>query len=198
MGSVREAVVAGLARGRGLVFAEAATVHRPTYCGRSILAPNSSFSDARCTDARGYVPVEWWIMSATEARNDVPRPDEGLTALLLPGPGPARVFFRDALAGAADLLLGDYAAQWPLTKILDIGGPAVQPSFPGAPEVPPIPAHVHAGDVVCGRCQGGGKLEAYFFPPLHVPPCVRNPAKHLCVHEYTVRASAGTTWKWVR
>lgn len=38
------------------------------------------------------------------------------------------------------------------------------------PEVPPIPCHVHAGDVKDGRCVGHGKTEAYFFPPLNVPP----------------------------
>jgi len=38
------------------------------------------------------------------------------------------------------------------------------------PEAPPIPCHVHAGEVVGGRCVGHGKTEAYFFPPLDVPP----------------------------
>ena len=38
------------------------------------------------------------------------------------------------------------------------------------PEVPPIPCHVHAGDVKDGCCVGHGKTEAYFFPPLDVPP----------------------------
>ena len=37
-------------------------------------------------------------------------------------------------------------------------------------EVPPIPCHVHAGEVVGGKCVGHGKTEAYFFPPLDVPP----------------------------
>ncbi len=36
--------------------------------------------------------------------------------------------------------------------------------------MPPIPCHVHAGDVVDGCCMGHGKTEAYFFPPLDVPP----------------------------
>ncbi len=40
----------------------------------------------------------------------------------------------------------------------------------GETEVPPIPCHVHAGDVVDGCCVGHGKTEAYFFPPLDVPP----------------------------
>ena len=38
------------------------------------------------------------------------------------------------------------------------------------PEVPPIPCHVHAGEVVGGKCVGHGKTEAYFFPPVDVPP----------------------------
>lgn len=44
------------------------------------------------------------------------------------------------------------------------------PSSPAYPEVPPIPCHVHAGEVREGRCVGHGKTEAYFFPPLDVPP----------------------------
>lgn len=38
------------------------------------------------------------------------------------------------------------------------------------PEAPPIPCHVHAGEVSKGQCVGHGKTEAYFFPPLHVVP----------------------------
>ncbi len=37
-------------------------------------------------------------------------------------------------------------------------------------EAPPIPCHVHAGEVSGGTCVGHGKTEAYFFPPLDVPP----------------------------
>lgn len=37
-------------------------------------------------------------------------------------------------------------------------------------EAPPIPCHVHAGEVSGGRCVGHGKTEAYFFPPLDIPP----------------------------
>ncbi len=40
----------------------------------------------------------------------------------------------------------------------------------GDPEAPPIPCHVHAGDVHDGKCVGHGKTEAYFFPPLDVFP----------------------------
>jgi len=66
----------------------------------------------------------------------------------------------------------DYDATWPLTKVLDIGGTAVTPTFgdEDEPEAPPIPCHTHAGDVVEGKVVGPGKLEAYFFPPVDVPP----------------------------
>lgn len=37
-------------------------------------------------------------------------------------------------------------------------------------EVPPIPCHVHAGEVIGRCCVGQGKTEAYFFPPVDVPP----------------------------
>ena len=36
--------------------------------------------------------------------------------------------------------------------------------------MPPIPCHVHAGEVVGSHCVGRGKTEAYFFPPVSVPP----------------------------
>ena len=42
--------------------------------------------------------------------------------------------------------------------------------YAGEEEAPPIPCHVHSGDIVGGRCVGHGKTEAYFFPPLNVPP----------------------------
>lgn len=106
-------------------------------------------------------------MSKTQAINPIVKESEGLTKLFIQD---RLVFFAEALEVAPQLLLGAYADKWPLTKVLDIGGAAVQPSFGGDPEVPPIPCHVHAGQVVDGRCTGCGKLEAYFFPPLDVPP----------------------------
>ena len=51
-----------------------------TFCGQNILAPNSDFSPEN-VDERGYVPVEWWIMSKTQAENPVPKEGEGLTKL---------------------------------------------------------------------------------------------------------------------
>eukprot|EP00048_Salpingoeca_helianthica_P021735 m.14158 g.14158 ORF g.14158 m.14158 type:complete len:400 (+) comp6348_c0_seq1:23-1222(+) len=159
------AVEAQLRRDRGILFARPAIVHRGSYCGRSLIAPNSEFKEG-VVDARGYVPVEWWIMSKTQALNPICIEGEGLTKLLLDG---GEIAFA-SVAAAVPALLGEYASKWPLTKVLDIGGKPVVPSFGGDPESPPIPCHVHAGQVVNGRCQGCGKLEAYFLPPLNVPP----------------------------
>eukprot|EP00047_Mylnosiga_fluctuans_P005291 m.239624 g.239624 ORF g.239624 m.239624 type:complete len:399 (-) comp13508_c0_seq1:80-1276(-) len=155
-----------VAANHGVVFAKPAIVYRKSYCGRSLIAPNSAFVEG-IMDDRGYVPVEWWIMSKTVALNPICKDKEGLTSLLL---GDREVPFVDALAADEAALLGAYGSKWPLTKVLDIGGPAVKPSFTSDEEAPPIPCHVHAGQVVDGKCQGCGKLEAYFFPPLDVPP----------------------------
>ena len=223
-----EAVVAAvrvtLAQQGGVVFAHPTIVHRVTYSGRGIIAPNTAFT-ADMTDDRGYVPVERWIMSMTEACNPVPRAGEGLSTVLLRTPQPASTASTastassDAADGppavltctlkhaveahpdAARLLLGACAREWPLTKVLDIGGNAVRPTFTaptpepapaqeasatnasgsssGPPtaadyEVPGIPCHVHAGTAVDGACDmRRGKLEAYFFPPVDVPPYSR-------------------------
>ena len=144
-----------------------AIVHRGTYAGRSILAKNSKKAPDTVDD-RGYLPVEWWIMSKTEALNPVVKKGEGLTVLNV---GDGKVSFKAAIEVAEKKLLGDHEASWPLTKVLDIGGSTVSPSF-GGKEVPPIPCHVHCGDYDpnCSACTGQGKLEAYFFPPLDVPP----------------------------
>lgn len=48
----------------GVLFAKQCIVHRVTYSGRDIIAPNSAFS-ADKVDERGYVPVERWILSKT-------------------------------------------------------------------------------------------------------------------------------------
>lgn len=62
---------------RGVVFSQPAIVHRAMYSGRGIIAPNEQFSPNR-VDRRGYLPVEWWIMSKTEARNTTPIKNEGI------------------------------------------------------------------------------------------------------------------------
>ncbi len=36
----------------------------------------------------------------------------------------------------------------------------------GGEETPPIPCHVHSGNCVGGHLCGGGKLEAYHYPPV--------------------------------
>ena len=60
----------------GVIFAIPAVVHRAMYSGRGIIAPNTDFSSG-LVDSRGYLPVEWWVMSKTEARNSVPIQNEG-------------------------------------------------------------------------------------------------------------------------
>jgi len=37
-------------------------------------------------------------------------------------------------------------------------------------EVPPIPAHIHSGQIINGKVIGPGKKEAYFMPPLDIAP----------------------------
>jgi len=123
-------------------------------------------------DDRGYVPTEWWIMSKTPAENTVTKDKEGLTSIKLGADKDGNlksVLLTEALDLAEEALMGKYRNQWPLTKVLDIGGANAKPSF-GGEEVPPIPPHVHAGYICDGCCGGQGKLEAYFFPPLDVPP----------------------------
>jgi len=60
----------------GMVFANRAVVHRAMYSGRNIIAPNAEFSPD-LMDGRGYLPVEWWIMSRTKAKNAEARANEG-------------------------------------------------------------------------------------------------------------------------
>lgn len=161
----------------GVVFAEPALVGRAMFTGRDIIAKNSRFAPGY-QDERGYLPVEWWIMSMTAAGNDLPKPAEGVTRLILDDGD--RVPLNEAAVAAGDVLFGEYLARWPLTKVLDIGGEPVVPDFgpfrhvSAEPEVPPIPFHVHAGTVVDGRIHPPGKLEAYFFLPVDVPPYNRD------------------------
>ena len=157
----------------GVIFASPAFVGRGIYAGRGIIAQNTDF-DPSMTDNRGYLPVEWWIMSKTVAKNAIPLENEGLTSLIVCG---KKVHLTEALQVAETELMGKYSQSWPLTKVLDIGGPARVPKYTSTAsehkdeaEVPPIPCHVHAGEVVKGVCVGPGKTESYFFPPTNVPP----------------------------
>ena len=56
-------------------------MHRGMYTGRGIIAPNTQPTQDM-VDERGYLPVEWWIMSRTAARNAVPVENEGAQLLL--------------------------------------------------------------------------------------------------------------------
>ena len=61
---------------QGILFASPAIVHRAMYAGRGIVAPNIEFRSG-LVDSRGYLPVEWWIMSKTMAENAEPKENEG-------------------------------------------------------------------------------------------------------------------------
>src|SRR3989338_6122610 len=114
-------------------------------------------------------------MSKTTAENDKPKENEGLSYIFIDSEGKEeKLLFKDAVDIAQEELLGEYTQHWPLTKILDIGGEPVRTSFSFAEEVPPIPCHVHSGEIRNGKAQGPGKLEAYFFPPVDVPPYKQN------------------------
>eukprot|EP00927_Polykrikos_kofoidii_P048746 TRINITY_DN42960_c0_g1_i1.p1 TRINITY_DN42960_c0_g1~~TRINITY_DN42960_c0_g1_i1.p1 ORF type:complete len:572 (-),score=78.25 TRINITY_DN42960_c0_g1_i1:112-1827(-) len=161
----RDAVQKKLQATGGVILAASTLVHREMYNGRNVLAPNSGPAYA---DKRGYVPVERWIMSKTVAENPITVEGEGIS-MLLTQEGEVRL--DDACDDHATefLLFGPYSKNWPLTKVLDIGGELWQPSFAkeGDLEVPPVPAHVHPGYAKNGVCcMKEGKLEAYFFPPV--------------------------------
>lgn len=49
----------------------------------------------------------------------------------------------DAAKLAEKELFGEHMKNWPLTKILDIGGEAVSTTFSNEKEIPPIPPHVN-------------------------------------------------------
>ena len=172
MAEARELISDMLVKQKGTLFAKPAMVCRQMYAGRDIIAKNSKF-ESGYVDERGYLPVEWWIMSKTHAKNPKELQDEGVTRLLV---GSQEVLFSTALSVTGELLLGNYVDTWPLTKLLDIGGSPVTPRYTDATtrtltsEIPPIPCHVHAGEVVNGRCIPPGKSEAYFFPPTNIPP----------------------------
>jgi hypothetical protein len=178
---LRRAIERAIREQRGTILARPAIVHRNTYRGRGIIGDNARI-DSAAADERGFLPVEWWIMSLTEAQNSIPRAGEGITGLVLRSARAERsIPLTDAVAAAGDLLFGvslagtsppfdAVAEKWPLIKLLDIGGESIRPTFSDEPEVPPIPAHVHGGAVVRGRVVKPGKLEAYFFPPTDVGP----------------------------
>ena len=137
------------------MFAKPAIVSRVMYRGRNVIAPSNDSQ----TDDRGYYAVEcvttflnrvltytrWWIMSLTQAGNEILRAGEGISSaqlyccsstfvtllidILLPGTPCKEVPFTKAVEVAEKELLGTYKAQWPLTKILDIGGKPMPTSF---------------------------------------------------------------------
>ena len=152
---------------KGILFAESSFVYRGTYSGRDIISKNSRF-ELSYTDTRGYVPVEWWVMSLTQAENEKRIDGEGITTIKLASGN--NISFKKVSKIAENEIFGSFLNQWPLTKILDIGGLPQKTSFSSELEIPPIPPHVHSGNIIDGKAVKPGKLEAYFFPPLDIPP----------------------------
>lgn len=148
-----------LEQNSGVLFAHSAIVWRSTY-GGSGLFQAAAGARPEYAGRPGYRPVEWWIMSATDAENQLSVEGEGSTHLELAGGHCASV--REMLDSSS--FFGDAASRWPLIKILDIGGEPVRTDR-GTRERPPIPPHVHSGYVRDGKLVGPGKHEAYFFLP---------------------------------
>ena len=154
---------------QGLLPCRPELVHRGTFCGRGLLGRNQTRT-AEDADSRGYVPVEWWIASTTKAQNPLPKLNEreGITKIHLNIDSDPTVSIEIGL----DHVMSELKAtcDWPLVKLLDIGGKGVKVNFSNEKEmkieIPPIPAHVHRGDIVNGHPTGYGKYEAYFFPPV--------------------------------
>ncbi|CAG5096894.1 Oidioi.mRNA.OKI2018_I69.XSR.g14833.t1.cds [Oikopleura dioica] len=140
----------------GILFGRETIVYRGSYNGNNFLGKNSSDEEP---DQRGYWPVERWILSLVEAQNPVKLTGEGLTKVQ-----GYDFSFLDAVNACEERLLGTFRDSWPLIKVLDIGGKLTQTSF-GTNEIPPIPAHIHAG---CTKDRNNqiscGKAEAQFFP----------------------------------
>ena len=156
---IDELLKATLEQNAGVLFAHSAIVWRSTYRGSGLFRAAAK----ACPESAGrpgYRPVEWWIMSATDAENQLSVEGEGSTQVELAEGHRASV--REVLDSSS--FFGDAASRWPLIKILDIGGEPVQTDM-GTQERPPIPPHVHSGYVRDGRLVGPGKYEAYFFLP---------------------------------
>ena len=166
----KEEVLDTIKKQKGILFAIPSIVFRESYSGRDIIAKNSKF-EKDYTDERNYLPVEWWVMSATMAENEKKKENEGLTKIKI---NSKLIFLKDIITISEKEVIGNYSKVWPLTKILDIGGTPVKTSFSEIEEVPPIPTHIHSGCIKNGELEAPGKLEAYFFPPVNIPPYNKN------------------------
>ena len=176
----------------GVILSKQCIVNRITFTGRNVLGYNDSIDpmDKHKTDQdhRGYVPVESWILSHTETVNAIPIKNEGISQLRLIQSdnvdNEALIYFNQLLSNkeCKNILFGPEfdLKQWPLIKILDIGGNKV--SHNGQLESPPIPCHVHYGiiDSQTGQHILPAKDEAYFFPPS--PDFAKNQTDNEIVH----------------
>ena len=165
--NLRDIIQTTLDEQQGVIFTKSALVYRDRYNGRGILGKNSSFDATDEHGRKGYVPVELWVMSFVHAENPVSVGREGFTeSRLCDG---SAIGLDRAVEVAGDVLFGPYAKDWPLTKILDIGGEPKKPKYSdgaeGELEFRPIPPHVHPGITENGKFVPPGKWEAYYYPP---------------------------------
>jgi hypothetical protein len=140
-----------LAAGDGVLRLE------PAWVARSFLPPGRRLGladEAYDVGPRGAV-CERWLASTTAADNQVPHPDEGLSAVTTEDG--SRLLLADVVAAAPQQVLGDaYAASHPaglgrLAKIFDYGAR--------------LPFHVHPPQEYASRVGRRQKDEAYHFLP---------------------------------
>ena len=173
-----------LATNHGILFLEPTVVYRATFTGNNIVGKNSignsNTSSTIDYDSRGYVPVENWVCSCTQALNPSFIENEGISRVQLKdetNSNTPSILLTDIIndSQSKSLLFGEKLnmyTHWPLIKILDIGGKPTQlfakeninnnnnnDSITNYDDIsweqPPIPCHVHPI-----------KREAYFFPTM--------------------------------
>lgn len=148
---VREQVGALLSEGDGVLRLE------PAWVARDFLPPGRRLGlpeEAYDVGERGFI-CERWLASTTKADNRVGPDDEGLSHVV-GRDGGTRLLLRDAVAEAADDLLGaEYAATHPaglgrLAKLFDYGAR--------------LPYHIHPPQEFASLVGANSKDEAYYFP----------------------------------
>ncbi|HEY0237617.1 MAG TPA: hypothetical protein VGC37_03155 [Friedmanniella sp.] len=129
----------------------------PAWVARSFLPPGRRLGlpeDAYDVGVRGAI-CERWLASTTPADNQVPHPDEGLSAVVTPDG--SRLLLAEVVRAAPGLVLGQaYGASHPaglgrLAKIFDYGAR--------------LPFHVHPPQAYASRVGRRQKDEAYHFLP---------------------------------
>lgn len=141
---------------RALFAHEGVLPLEPAWVARNVIPAAGRLGlskDAYTVGERGWI-TERWLASTTRAANPVGPPDEGLSYLALEGG--ARVTLQQAIAGAADSIMGSaYAAAHSglgrLAKILDYGARS--------------PYHIHPRAEHARLVGRTPKEESYYFLP---------------------------------